>query len=204
MRARLLDAALECIVEFGYASTTVTRVGERAGVSRGAQVHHFPTKVALTSATIERLTTRFAEAAQSDTDPEPSLDAREDILEMLWRLHREPLFLAIVELWTASRTDAQLAAQMRAAGPLIDAAILAAALDRFARARQRVDGPDEGGPLGKDAVRIAMTAVRGLVIEGFGLPPDQVESRWLPTRRLLCRYLDDAGPAVPEPSQHQP
>jgi AcrR family transcriptional regulator len=203
MRARLLDAAIECIVEFGYASTTVTRVAERAGVTRGAQVHHFPTKFALTSATIERLTTRFAEAAQSDTDPGPSLDAWDDILDLLWRLHRGPLFLATVELWTAARADTRLTGPMRAASPLIDAAILTAALDLLARAGERIDGAGGGARLGGDAVRTAMTAVRGLVIEGFGLPPDQVESRWLPTRMLLRRYLDGTGPAVPEPSQNQ-
>ena len=44
MRARLLEATVELLVERGYAGTSTTLVSERAGVSRGAQLHHFPTK----------------------------------------------------------------------------------------------------------------------------------------------------------------
>src|SRR5712664_3809714 len=43
-RGRLLDATLECLSELGYARTTTTEIAERGGVSRGAQLHHFPTK----------------------------------------------------------------------------------------------------------------------------------------------------------------
>jgi len=42
-RARLLDATVECLVDHGYAATTTTVIAERAGVSRGAQLHHYPT-----------------------------------------------------------------------------------------------------------------------------------------------------------------
>ena len=44
MRARLLDATVDCLVEHGFSHTSTTLVSERAGVSRGAQLHHFPTK----------------------------------------------------------------------------------------------------------------------------------------------------------------
>ena len=47
LRGRLLDAALECLVELGYGGTTTSVVAARAGVSRGAQLHHFPTRAAL-------------------------------------------------------------------------------------------------------------------------------------------------------------
>src|SRR5215470_16496508 len=53
-QARLLDAALQCLVELGYAGTTTTVVAERAGVSRGAQLHHFPTRAALVAAAVEQ------------------------------------------------------------------------------------------------------------------------------------------------------
>ena len=46
-RAALLDATIECLVEYGYAGVTTTKIVEHAGVSRGAQVHHFPTKAQL-------------------------------------------------------------------------------------------------------------------------------------------------------------
>src|SRR3954469_8840068 len=56
MRARLLEATVELLVERGFAGTSTTLVSERAGVSRGAQLHHFPTKNDLVVAAVEHLT----------------------------------------------------------------------------------------------------------------------------------------------------
>jgi AcrR family transcriptional regulator len=61
MRARLLEATVECLVERGFAGTSTTLVSERAGVSRGAQLHHFPTKNALVVAAVEHLTDKRGE-----------------------------------------------------------------------------------------------------------------------------------------------
>src|SRR5215207_5035001 len=58
-RGRLLDAAVECLIEFGYSATTTTTVAKRAGVSRGAQLHHYPAKVELLTAAIEHLSNRL-------------------------------------------------------------------------------------------------------------------------------------------------
>ena len=55
MRQRLLDATVECLVERGWSGTSTTLVSQRAGVSRGAQLHHFPTKAALVLAAVEHL-----------------------------------------------------------------------------------------------------------------------------------------------------
>ena len=57
MRARLLEATVECLVERGWSGTSTTVVSQRAGVSRGAQLHHFPTKNALVVAAVEHLST---------------------------------------------------------------------------------------------------------------------------------------------------
>ena len=43
-RVRLLDATIDCLIELGWSGTSTTEVVRRAGVSRGAQVHHYPTK----------------------------------------------------------------------------------------------------------------------------------------------------------------
>ena len=64
MRARLMEATVELLVERGFAGTSTTLVSERAGVSRGAQLHHFPTKNDLVVAAVEHLTeVRGAELA---------------------------------------------------------------------------------------------------------------------------------------------
>ncbi|MBV9832442.1 MAG: helix-turn-helix transcriptional regulator, partial [Marmoricola sp.] len=64
MRQRLLDATIECLVEHGWSGTSTTLVSQRAGVSRGAQLHHFPTKNDLVVAAVEHVTeVRGAELA---------------------------------------------------------------------------------------------------------------------------------------------
>src|SRR4051795_6382285 len=54
-RGRLLDATIESLIEVGYAGTTIRRVTELAGVSQGAQSHHFPHRVDLVTSAFERL-----------------------------------------------------------------------------------------------------------------------------------------------------
>ena len=55
MRARLLKATLEVVVEEGWGQASTQRICARAGVSRGAQTHHFPTKTDLLLAAISEI-----------------------------------------------------------------------------------------------------------------------------------------------------
>ena len=41
-RAAILEATLVCFYDLGYGATTTEKVAKRAGVSRGAMLHHFP------------------------------------------------------------------------------------------------------------------------------------------------------------------
>ncbi len=66
MRARLLDATIECLVTYGYAGTTTPRVAELAGVTRGAQIHHFRSKEDLVVAAIEHLAQQRVQAAMRE------------------------------------------------------------------------------------------------------------------------------------------
>ena len=54
-RARLLDAAIKVMIERGYAGFRVAEVASTAGISRGGQLHHFPTKDALVAAALEHV-----------------------------------------------------------------------------------------------------------------------------------------------------
>ena len=69
MRTRLLDATVECLVTYGYAGTTTQRVAELAGVTRGAQVHHFRSKEDLVVAAIEHLAEQRTQAAMREIGP---------------------------------------------------------------------------------------------------------------------------------------
>src|SRR5437868_2649040 len=55
MRQKLLDAAVECLIELGVAGTTTLAVQRRAGTSRGALLHHFPTHADLLAASVAEL-----------------------------------------------------------------------------------------------------------------------------------------------------
>ena len=113
-RRRLLDAAVEALVEVGYVATTTTAVCARAGVSQGALFKHFDTKAALIAATAEHLLadllasyqTAFARAARRDDPVSAAVAALVDVFGSD-RLH------AAFDLYVASRTDPELRAVLR-------------------------------------------------------------------------------------------
>ena len=108
-RARLLDATVESLIEVGYAHTTTTAVCARAGLSRGAQLHHFPTKSELVIAAVAHLTMRRAKEVREEAKRLAGLDDRvEAALELIWTSFSGPLFYAALELWVAARTDPEL------------------------------------------------------------------------------------------------
>lgn len=107
MRLRLMEAAVDCLVEFGYAGTSTTLVSERAGVSRGAQLHHFPSKADLLYAAVEHLTRLRAEEMLQRARAIAPGDRRA-VLGMLADLFTSPVFDAALELWVAARTDPEL------------------------------------------------------------------------------------------------
>lgn len=109
-RAALLDAALECLVEKGYAATTTIETARRAGVSRGAQLHHFPTKAELLTAVVDRLKERrIEEFRKAVAQAAPEGDRVQVAIDVMWSMYQGPTFVAWAELWVAARTDAELA-----------------------------------------------------------------------------------------------
>src|SRR4029078_1512929 len=97
MRQRLLDATVECLVERGFAGTSTTLVSERAGVSRGAQLHHFPTKNDLVLAAVEHLSEQRGVELQRAADGLPRGAQRtRAILELVGEQFASPVFSALV------------------------------------------------------------------------------------------------------------
>ena len=109
----LLDAAIDCIVELGYARSSTVEICRRAGVSRGAQVHHFPTKSALVLAAVERLLMRRHAEFRRSLQGVSALPDIDRAFAELWRLYSSPTLLAWFELLIAARTDAALREQLR-------------------------------------------------------------------------------------------
>jgi AcrR family transcriptional regulator len=109
-RAALLDAAIECLVDRGYAATTTIETARRAGVSRGAQQHHFPTKAQLLATAVEHLfDRRRSEFVDAFAAIDPQADRLDAALDLLWSMFQGRAFVAWTELWVAARTDPELA-----------------------------------------------------------------------------------------------
>lgn len=108
-RHLLLEATLACLVERGYAGTTTAAVAARAGVSRGAQLHHYGTRQQLMAAAVEHLShqrlhlvqDRAARLVNDASRPRRALDLLAEALS-------GPLYAATLELWVAARADADL------------------------------------------------------------------------------------------------
>ena len=113
-RQRLLEAAVESLAEVGYAATTVSVVAARAGVSRGAAQHHFPTRADLFAAAVEYMTeVRLAEIkAQAAALPSAGPARTEAIVGMLADVYTGPLFRAALHLWVAASTEDALRQQI--------------------------------------------------------------------------------------------
>ena len=111
MRRRLLEATLRCLVEHGWSGTSTTLVSERAGVSRGAQLHHFPTKADLVVAAVEHIATlRRDELAEAAAALPRGKRRTREVLELLGEHFTADVFAAALELWVAARTDPALLA----------------------------------------------------------------------------------------------
>ncbi len=106
-RGVLLDAALGCLADAGYAATTTTMVSDRAGVSRGAQLHHFPTRADLVAAAVELLFDRMRDEYREGFAGLEGGDVGAAI-DLLWSMFDRPHFVAVIELYTAARTDGEL------------------------------------------------------------------------------------------------
>ena len=90
-RETLLDATIDCLIEEGYASTTTSRVAERAGLSRGAHLHHFQTRNALVAAAVEQLAERWLAELRDASAALPE-DAGRTLagLDLLWAHYASP------------------------------------------------------------------------------------------------------------------
>jgi AcrR family transcriptional regulator len=64
-RDRLLDAAAEVLLTAGAENVTLAAVAERAGVSKGGLLYHFPNKQAIVSALVDRLVDQFDTAMRT-------------------------------------------------------------------------------------------------------------------------------------------
>src|SRR5688572_3707152 len=95
IRARLLDAAVECLIDLGAAGTSTLAVQRRADVSRGALLHHFPSREALLAASVSALVERNERAVKSFLETVPAAgDRLSAAMAALAYAARQPAYLA--------------------------------------------------------------------------------------------------------------
>lgn len=79
-RALLLDAALDSLADVGYGNSSIRDIAARAGVTRGAQAHHFHTRAELFAQTIDHLAIRQRESIQERLQSMSASIAPADVL----------------------------------------------------------------------------------------------------------------------------
>jgi len=111
-RDRILDAAISCFIDEGYTNVTTAKVASTAGVSRGAMLHHFPSKTELIQATVEYLHQRLLDDYTERVTRIPIIEEgharRRAGLDAYWDHLTGDLAMAYHELCVAGRTDPEL------------------------------------------------------------------------------------------------
>lgn len=194
MRQRLLDAAVDCLIELGFAGTTTLAVQRRAGTSRGALLHHFPTHADLLAASVAELVRRNEEAvAASRTGNSQPSDPLRTAVNALAFAGRQPSFLAELELWAVARTDRPLKQALIAAERAAKREIDRVSADLFAQWADS-EGYD-------DAIALTQHFVRGLAIsENLRSSPSRRErliSAWADAMRPLLERGEGKARRVP-------
>jgi AcrR family transcriptional regulator len=185
-REALLDAAIECLIDEGYASTTTSAVAVRAGLSRGAHLHHFQTRTALVGAAVEQLARRWMGELREATDQLPDGPDRTLAgLDLLWAHYASPMYQAALDLWTDARSDDELRERLMDVERLLDRETLELARLLFPGAA--------GAPDFEGLLQLAVATVRGLAMLDT-LHPDGSRNReqWTFCRARLAEWFSAA------------
>ncbi|MEU4795338.1 TetR/AcrR family transcriptional regulator [Streptomyces sp. NPDC023327] len=182
-RQKLLEAAVSCLAEHGWAGSTVSVVAERAGVSRGAAQHHFPTREDLFTAAVEYV----AEQRSTVLRSLPAQD-RGPVVAALVDLYTGPLFRAALHLWVAASHEPQL-------GPRVTE--LEARVGREThRIAVELLGADESVPGVRETIQGLLDMARGLGLANLltddGARRERVVAQWT---ALVSTALGESSPS---------
>lgn len=191
MRQRLLEATVQCLAEYGWSGTSTTLVSQRAGVSRGAQLHHFPTKNDLVVAAVEHLALiRRDELAQAAAQLPTGPRRTRAVLEMLGEHFTSDVFCAALELWVAARSDTAL---LTALGPFERIT----GRETHKLTVEMLDA-DESQPGARELVQATLDLIRGL-----GLA-NTISNDRARRSRILDRWADVLDADLPRRTKETP
>ena len=182
-RGKLLDATIESLIDIGYPRTTTVEVAERARLSRGAQLHHFPSRADLLVAAIEHLADERSQEfeAELNTRLRKGDDPLDAMVDMLWATFSGPLYWAVVELMVAARTDPELLERFEVFERSLGGRIYAAFKELTGR----------GDREARVAVEMTLYFMRGLAMERIfrenDAHYDDLVERWKKSLRTMLR-----------------
>lgn len=168
-RRALIQAAISCLHELGYAGTSVEAVMVKAGVSRGSLLNQFPTRLELMIVTSEAaMQAMIADTkVRLATIPDP-VDRYRAMCDVAWQGQKMPEGIAVTEVLLAARRDAALA---EAFGPV--AARIETEIDQYTADVAREAGVPESA---MDSCllhgRILILSLRGITLE-LAFDPDR-------------------------------
>ena len=194
-RQRLLDAAVDVLIEEGYAGLSATKVASRAGVTRGAQQHHFPHKATLVAEALSYLTERVMQEARESLDAVPAGPKRvERLLDVIYERFDSRLFAAMFTLSMAARhhpelREAEMSVTEQAVGSPLHDVLREVLRPEVFNAK---DFPQRLG--------MAYAVARGLgSLRLLGHPPELIDRQWRFARTQLIRLLDGEDVEPPPP-----
>ena len=190
-RLALIEAAIACLAEGGYASLTTRRIAQRAGVAQSTLMHHFETREALLVEAVTQLAARLAEQALEKIDIAAlrSPERREAVLDEAWREFSSPQAIAAAQLWAAAWSEPELAATLRELETRLASIIFPTAATMF---------PDlAGDPRFAALIDLAVSLIRGLVMAIPVWGSEVVDARWQAIKPILlqsaARLFDEMG-----------
>ena len=207
------DKLMQLLALLGFARTTTLEVQRRAEVSRGALLHHFPSKAELLVAAVDHLAemrAREMKAFASQLPPErtrrspaggagaiaepeatPGTDARTDVvLGLLWQCFSGTFFQVAMELRTAARTDPELRRVLTVAERSLRDRIVAQSRTLFGRAVAEHPGLERALDL---TLQLMIGAAMSSVLHGETSRLDDLIEDW---KALFPLVLASAGQAA--------
>ncbi len=180
-RLRLLEATIDCLAETGWAAATVSVVAERAGVSRGAAQHHFPTREDLITAALEYMfDVRMDQSTVEDelvNEVAQGEGRTRAVVSALVESYTSPLFKAALQVWTHAAADPALRERI---------VPLEARFGRIAHRRAvQALGVDDSDPVAHHLVQATLDLARGLgladVLTDDSARRKQIVDQWAAT-----------------------
>jgi len=180
-RQRLIDATIETWLREGAFRTTTQAICLRAGLTRGAQVHHFPTKADLEEAAAEELFRRRVDTFRKRLAELPRGGDRVDaVVDVAWSVYSDRYARAFVELLIAARSDATLRRVLRRSQDRVNPVLLELAFELFGEsARTRTDFPV--------TLLTVLDAMLGMAVTDLGGPGGPPPRRQLALLKQLLR-----------------